>query len=155
MKRIKNNCFPYKMNLSSVFQKCINNHENKTINYFQPILSLNTNKKINNPFYENFQTNIDDSNHLTSTRNTIYSKKVEFTNEKLYNFPSNYFINTIISNKLYKNNNILDEKLTPYTNFNFRDKKKTKEIFKINKKLFIENLKFKNILQKIMNILIY
>ena len=99
-----------------------------------------------NKIIKNLKTNIDISKPLTSIRSTCYSTQRNFsnTNHKLNDFPSNYFSNTITSNKKFKKNKNLNKRLTTNTNDNYIDNTKIKKIFQINNKIFVDKLKIKD-----------
>lgn len=131
---------------SSVIKKNINNNEN-ILKFFSSRDSTNNifeSKRVNNPIYQNFILNTDISKPFISTRNSFYSLKSKYSNQKLNDFPQNYYNNQIIPNKLSKSKKNL-YKLTDNTNYNYIDNGQTKNIFKINNKIFIENLKFKSV----------
>ena len=99
-----------------------------------------------NKIIKNLKTNIDISKPLTSIRSTCYStqRNFSYTNHKLNDFPSNYFSNTITSNKKFKKNKNLNKRLTTNTNDNYIDNTKIKKIFQINNKIFVDKLKIKD-----------
>ena len=147
MKPTKTNYVLYNINPKRVLKTNVDKYAYNRQQYLSPretIEKLVEHKRNIYPINSNYQTNIDISNHLTSTSNNFYKIKNQYLNQKKNKFQTNNINSIMASNKLNKNKKKSSKKVTINTDINYKNISKTNKILQINNNALLDSLKMKN-----------
>lgn len=147
MKPTKNNYVFYNINPKRVLKTNVDKYAYNRQHYLSPRETLDKlvdNKRNIYPINNNYQSNIDISNHLTSTTNNFYKNKNQYLNQKKNKLQTNNINSIMASNKLNKNKKKSSKKVGINTDYNYKNISKTNKILQINNNALLESLKLKN-----------
>ena len=147
MKPTKTNYILCNINPKRVLKTNVDKHAYNRQQYLSPreaIEKLIEHKRNIYPINSNYQSNIDISNHLTSTTNSFYKNKNHYLNPKKNKFQTNNINSIMSSNKLNKNKKKSSKNVSINTDLNYKNIGKTNKIFQINNNALLDSMKLKN-----------
>jgi hypothetical protein len=151
MKPSKTNYVLYNINPKRVLKTNVDKYTYKRQEYLSPrdaMEKIMNHKRNIYPINNNYLSNVDISNHLTSTTTNFYKAKNQYLNQKKNKFQTNNINCIMASNKLNKNKKKSSKKVTINTDNNYKNISKTNKILQINSNTLLDSLKIKNKINK-------